>query len=254
MSFIRWIIVGGVGVAVCIGSAFHGFAQETDKSATSSAQSSINRSLVKELESLRAKVRKLESAVGANKAPMKKMGMGKGMSDGKGMAKKDMGKKGMSKMGMAKGKEMMAMKKSGSMSGMGMMGRGPKMAGMSMNSGLPGFAGASHIYHVGGMGFFLNHPEHITLEAAQQKKLNEIKSTSLLAGGKFERQIEQAEEDLWSLTAEEAPDIEKIEAKIREVGKLTGDRRIAFIRAVGKAAEVLTNEQRKKLTGEHFPE
>jgi Spy/CpxP family protein refolding chaperone len=250
MSFMRRIIVGGIGVAVCIGSAFHGFAQETDKPATSSAQSFIERSLVKELESLRAKVRKLESAVGADAAPMKKMGMGKGMSNGKEMANKGMARKDMDKKRMAKGKEMMAMKKDG----MGMMGRGPKMGGMSMNSGLPGFAGASHIYHVGGTGFFLNHPEHITLEAAQQKKLNEIKSTSLLAGGKFERQIEQAEEDLWSLTADESPDIKKIEAKIREVGTLTGDRRIAFIRAVGKAAEVLTNDQRKKLAGEHFPE
>jgi Spy/CpxP family protein refolding chaperone len=54
---------------------------------------------------------------------------------------------------------------------------------------------------------------------------------------------------LWELTAADQPDAAKIEAKVREVEKLRGDQRLAFIRAVGEAAQVLTDEQRKVLLG-----
>ena len=134
------------------------------------------------------------------------------------------------------------------MKGMSRMGGGAQ--GGSMSSALPGFPGASHIYHVGATGFFLDHPEHITLTVEQQQQLNAIKENALLAQSTLERQIEQAEQDLWTLTASDRPVIGEIETKVREIERLGGDQRIAFIRAVGKAAAVLTEDQRLRLVGE----
>ena len=51
------------------------------------------------------------------------------------------------------------------------------------------------------------------------------------------------------LTAADLPDAAQIEAKIRENEKIRGDERLAFIRAVGEASKILTDEQRKSLTG-----
>ena len=85
-----------------------------------------------------------------------KAGMG-GMGD-KGMA--GMGDKGMAGMG-DKGMGMMDMDMQEMM---GMMGKGgmgqktPGMGKMQMPTALPGFPGASHIYHIGATGFFLDHP------------------------------------------------------------------------------------------------
>jgi len=61
--------------------------------------------------------------------------------------------------------------------------------------------------------------------------------------------VEAAEQELWQLTSADAPEASPIEAKVRETEKILGDKRIAFIRAVGEAASVLTNEQRQRLVG-----
>ena len=61
--------------------------------------------------------------------------------------------------------------------------------------------------------------------------------------------MEQAEQELWTLTAADQPDATAIQAKIAAIGKLRGDERLAFIRAVGDASKLLTDEQRKILTG-----
>ena len=147
------------------------------------------------------------------------------------------------------------------MSGMGdmpmmdkMMAKGMSQMGGGMNTGsmvsaLPGFPGASHIYHLGATGFFLDHATHITLTNDQQTQLNQIKEASLSEQATLERKIEQGEQELWTLTASDAPDGAKVEAKAREIEKLRADQRIAFMRDVGKAAAVLTDEQRKQLTG-----
>lgn len=135
---------------------------------------------------------------------------------------------------------------------MGMSRMGGGMQGGSMTSALPGFPGASHIYHVGATGLFLDHPQHITLTVEQQQSLNQLKEATLLEQATLERKIEQADQELWALTAADEPDAAKVEAKIREVEKLRGDQRIAFIRGVGSAAQLLTDEQRKQLTG-HLP-
>ena len=52
-----------------------------------------------------------------------------------------------------------------------------------------------------------------------------------------------------TLTSLDQPDITKIEAKVRDIEKLRTDERLAFIRAVGEAANLLTDDQRKILTG-----
>jgi len=135
------------------------------------------------------------------------------------------------------------------MMSMGMSRMGGGMNTGSMLSALPGFPGASHIYHLGATGFFLDHATHITLSVEQQQQLNEIKEQSLLDQATFQRSIEQAEQDLWNLTAADSPDAAKVEAKAREIAQLQADQRIAFIRDVGKAAGILTSDQRMQLTG-----
>lgn len=123
------------------------------------------------------------------------------------------------------------------------------MAALASQSALPGFPGASHLYHVGASGFFLDHPGHIALSTEQSAALNRIKEAAMLASAEADRRIEQAEQDLWKLTAADAPDAAKIEGQIRTIEKLRGDQRMAFIRAVGAAAQVLTAEQRASLLG-----
>ncbi len=135
----------------------------------------------------------------------------------------------------------------------GMMGMAPMAGGASGSSmpqsALPGFPGASHLYHLGATGFFLDHPQHIALATEQTAALNKAKESALLAKSTADRAIEQAEQELWTLTASDQPDAAKIETKIRQAEKLTGDSRLAFIRAVGDASKILTEDQRKILTG-----
>ena len=133
----------------------------------------------------------------------------------------------------------------GGMMGMSAMGNSPAMS----DSALPGFPSASHLYHVGATGFFLDHPQHISLTTDQQVQLNKIKDQAMTAKTAADRSIEQAEQELAALTAADQPDVAKIEAKVRDIAKMAADQRMAFIRAVGEAAKVLTPDQRKSLTG-----
>jgi Spy/CpxP family protein refolding chaperone len=127
------------------------------------------------------------------------------------------------------------------------------MGNMVAIARLPGFPGASHLYHVGASGFFLDHPQHITLSTEQQTALNQIKEKALLDRTNSDRRIEDAEQELWSLTAADTPDAAKIDAKVRAIEKLRGDQRLAFIRAVGEAGRVLTPDQRAALLGTKPP-
>jgi Spy/CpxP family protein refolding chaperone len=134
----------------------------------------------------------------------------------------------------------------------GMMGMGAMPAAVSgamPQSALPGFPGASHLYHIGATGFFLDHPQHIALTTEQQAGLNKAREQAALAKSTADRAVVQAEQELWTLTAADQPDATQVEAKIREIGKLRDDERLAFIRAVGEASKRLTDEQRKILTG-----
>ena len=120
---------------------------------------------------------------------------------------------------------------------------------MAMPSALPGIPGASHLYHVGATGFFLDHPQHITLGTEQQMMLNQIKEQATLDKANADRCVQEAEQDLWMLTAADQLDNARIEAKIAEIEKLRGDARLRFIGAIGRAAILLNDRQRKILTG-----
>ena len=153
----------------------------------------------------------------------------------------------------------------GGMSGMGgmekmdgMMGMPPAGGGMGgagpMTAALPGFPGASHLYHIGSTGFFLDHAKHISLTVPQQAALNAVKEKALLAKAANQRKVDTAEQELWALTASDQPDATKIEAQLREVEKLRGDERLDFIRSVGDAAKILTDGQRQSLLGFQPPQ
>lgn len=135
------------------------------------------------------------------------------------------------------------------MMGMGAMGGMNSPAAMATPSALPGFPGQSHLYHIGATGFFLDHPQHIALTAQQQQMLAQHKQQSLLKQGELQRQIDAAEEKLWQLTGADQPQSGAIDKQVREIERLRADQRIAFIRAVGEAARVLTDQQRMQLTG-----
>ena len=231
--------------------------------------------LLEQLRDLRERLAKLEASVashgtatppamGGMPAPgaamgmqdMMKMQMGNMMENMQSMMKMmegmmAMGGTGTSMKGMAPapgGAGAMPME---GMDGMEMgMGPQPAMTGGTMTSSLPGFPGASHLYHLGASGFFLDHPAHVTLTAEQQKAINAVKEKALLEKASAIRKVEQAEQELWELTSADSPDADKIEAKVREVEKLRADQRLAFIRAVGQAAQLLTDEQRKALAGD----
>ncbi len=143
---------------------------------------------------------------------------------------------------------------------MGCMGMGcdkMEMVGMMGMAGggempqsvVPGSSGVSSLYHIGATGFFLDHPQHITLSTQQQLALNHANEQALLAKNTADRAIAQAEQELWTLTAAAQPDTAKIKAQIARIATLNGDARLAFIHAVGEASKLLTDEQRKILIG-----
>lgn len=136
------------------------------------------------------------------------------------------------------------------MMGMGSMGQqaGSNLSGLRVSS-LPGFPGASHIYHIGATGFFLDHPDHVSLDTAQQQELNRLKQGALLAKASTQRKINEAEQELWELTAADEPDAQQIKAKVDQIANLRAQQRLDFIRAVGEGAKVLTDEQRNSLLG-----
>jgi hypothetical protein len=130
----------------------------------------------------------------------------------------------------------------------------PAAFAQPMPPDLPGFPGASHIYHVGATAFFLDSSAAIQLTADQLATLNGIKQKSLGDLGAAQRRIDQAEQELWMLTGSDRPDSMTLEMKVRDIERLKGDQRIAFIRSVGQAARLLTDEQRAALLGTSAPQ
>lgn len=182
---------------------------------------------------------------GAKTGSMPGTGMGMGMMGGKG---------GMMGMGMMSQKDSMPEKdvsEKGKMGGMKMMGRMKGMGNMKAAEPLPAFLGAPGIYHVGAAGFYLDQAGKIGLTPEQGATLNQIQGKAMSEQATLDEQISQAEEDLGMLTGSDQPDAGKIEAQARHIEQLRGDQRMAFIRSVGRAAAVLTDEQRKTLTAQH---
>lgn len=130
---------------------------------------------------------------------------------------------------------------------------GMKSSGMGGMKGspstMPGQPGASHLYHIGSTGFFLDHAQHIVLTPEQKTTLNRLKEKALLDRATQQRRIDQAEQDLYLLTGADQPDAAKIQAKVAEIEKLRADQRMNFIRAVGEATNVLTHDQHRALLG-----
>ena len=186
---------------------------------------------------------------------MGSMGMG-AMTPGMGQMSGQSGGGAMSSggTGMRMGMGDASMKRMQMMGRMGSMGSSEPVA---MLSRLPGFPGASHIYHIGASGFFLDHAGLVELSMDQRKGLAQIQEQALLEQSSYERRIDQAEQELWVLTSAGEPDAAAIEAKVREIANLTAEQRLSFIQSVGKGAEILTEEQRSALVGDlgsSFPE
>ena len=120
-------------------------------------------------------------------------------------------------------------------------------------AGSPGPAGASHLYHVGATGFFLDQSAMITLAAAQQAALTDIKKKWSEGYRITQPRIIQAEQELWTLTGADNPDSTALESKVREIERLKGEQRITFIESVGEAVDVLTLDQRAALPGVASP-
>lgn len=202
------------------------------------AETSPESTMQKQIMELREKVDKMEKLMQQH---------GKGMPANKKMQMKSAGG-GMEMMGSM----MSAM---GPMMGsmMGNMGAAGGMGKRAMISALPGFPGASHIYHIGATNFFLDHPQHLVLTQEQQNALSKIRENTLMEQGEDQRKIQQAEQELSLLTSSDQPDFSKIEEKVKEIETLKVDQRLGFIKAVGEAAKILTDQQRKALLGQVPP-
>jgi Spy/CpxP family protein refolding chaperone len=205
--------------------------------------------LAQEIANLRARIAQIQAVLGQNpqggsfKAGIQPVGMG--MDDGMGMSAAA-NTPAMNSTGMPAA--------AGCCSGMmGKMGAAGS-ASTTMPSSLPGFPGASHIYHVGATGFFLDYSAGLKLTTSQQAALNGIKEKSSGDLAAAQRQIDQAEQELWMLTSSDQPDLVALETKVRAIEKLKGEQRIAFIRSVGEAARVLTDDQRAALLGTNAPQ
>ena len=190
----------------------------------------------------------------AAKAAMPAGGGGMGMMDMMG-DKAEMG--GMSGGGMAAmpppapapAMGMCCMGEMGGMSGGAMPPKGGMAAMSAPTSAMPGQPGASHLYHIGSTGFFLNHSQHITLTADQKYTLNRLKERAMMERASEQRKIDQSEQDLYTLTGADQLDNAMVQAKIGEIEKLRSEQRMNFIRAVGEASNVLTHDQHLALMG-----
>lgn len=138
----------------------------------------------------------------------------------------------------------------GGMSGASSMAPPPGIGLQGALSSLPGFPGASHLYHIGATNFFLDHPEHLILTLDQQARLSEIRTKALMTRAEYYRKIQLEEENIWILTASDRPDLKLIADKIRVVEKLRADQRVAFIEDVGRAALQLSGIQVQALIGD----
>jgi len=66
---------------------------------------------------------------------------------------------------------------------------------------------------------------------------------AMLGYATAQREIDQAEQDLWTLTSAPRPGAGGVEAKLTEIARPTTQRRMNYIRAVGQAVAHLTHAQ-----------
>ena len=261
-----WRATTLIGASILLfAGAMTSFSQAPMPSMGQPATTNANKQLTDQIAELRAQVAKLQAAVQQpGSASMPTAGAAKGMGmmgEMGGMMPGMMGDKGemggMAPGGMAPPAKAMGMCCMGEMgmppggsTGMGAMAPPQGMAGMSgPSSAMPGQPGASHLLHIGSTGFFLNHSQHITLTAAQKSKLNHLREKAMLDQATEQRKIDEAEQELYTLTGSEQIDNAKIQAKVAETEKLRGGQRMNFIQAVSEASNVLTHDQHLALMG-----
>src|SRR5262245_52936601 len=93
----------------------------------------------------------------------------------------------------------------------------------------------------------LQHRTELGLSADQVSRLETLRSDFTREAIRRGAEIRIAELDLATLLDQEPVDMTKVEAKVREVGQLRADLRIARLRAVEQSKAVLSPEQRTRL-------
>ena len=106
---------------------------------------------------------------------------------------------------------------------------------------------APHLYHLGGVTFFLDRQE-LALTPEQRTKLSAIREIAVLAYATTQRKLDQGEQELWLLTAAARPDARGVEAKLSEIARLSTLQRMDYIRSIGQAVAVLSDTQQKMLS------
>ena len=101
---------------------------------------------------------------------------------------------------------------------------------------------AHHLYHLGAVSFFFDR-EELSLTPEQRAMLSAIRETAMLGYATAQREIDQAEQDLWTLTSVPRPGAGGVEAKLTEIARLSTQQRMNYIRAVGQAVAHLTHAQ-----------
>jgi Spy/CpxP family protein refolding chaperone len=93
----------------------------------------------------------------------------------------------------------------------------------------------------------LQNREKLGLSSDQVKKLEQLKADFQKESIRRDADARVAEMDLKSLLEAQPADMAKVEAKVREIERGRADIRLARIRVIEKAKELLTADQRKKL-------
>ncbi|MGE3537329.1 MAG: hypothetical protein AB7N91_07815 [Candidatus Tectimicrobiota bacterium] len=225
----------GVSVLLLLGGTA-AFAQA--QASAPSAQHTItdaadqNKPLAEQIAALRAQVARLQAAVAQT-------GPGKKATSPSGMKMSPASNTGLGEMASGGNAAMSAMP--------------PAVDGVATISGpasaTPGQVGASHLYHIGSNGFFLNHARHLTFTPDQILTLNQLKEKAMLDHASAQRRIDQSEQELYTFTGTDQPDDASIQAKIVDIAQRRAAQRMHFIRAVAEANNVLTPAQRQALLG-----
>lgn len=93
----------------------------------------------------------------------------------------------------------------------------------------------------------LRNREKLGLSEDQVRRMEQLRTDFEKESIRKEADIRVADMDLDTLLDADKLDMAKVEAKIRETEKLRADLRLARIRTIEKAKELLTPDQRKKL-------
>ncbi len=112
-----------------------------------------------------------------------------------------------------------------------------------------GLPKAAHLLHLGVAGFFLDTRIRPQLSADQRARLRGLRDASRDGWTAQESELGALEVQLWQLTGAVEPPLPLIESKVAEIERLRASQRMAFIRAVLEASEVLDEAQSELLVG-----